>query len=336
MRDPWLHSGSPSSNCQSIERNATAFRTGRVRRYHSLALYGAVPHTKQGLARRLANRLLSRTGMSADIMDNKLELSQKEIREAERRSAVSASVVHEAIRREGEQEIRRSSSALLWSGLAAGLSMGFSLVAEGLLRAALPDAPWRPIISKLGYSFGFLLVVLGRQQLFTENTLTAILPVLLHRTKDVMRSALRLWVLVLFSNLAGAAAVAWVLGNTQIFSPHVQKAFSEIGRESLSVGFELAILRGIFAGWLIAFMVWLLPFAEAFRVVVIIALTWLVGLGQLTHIIAGSVETLFMAATGQAGIGQVLVGYMLPTLIGNILGGVALVAALNHAQVIAK
>lgn len=118
--------------------------------------------------------------------------------------------------------------------------------------------------------------------------------------------------------------------------PPVQKAFAEIGRESLAVGFGPAVLRGIFAGWLIAFMVWLLPFAEAFRVVVIVALTWLVGLGHLTHIIAGSVETFYLAAAREVSYGRVVTGYMVPTLIGNIVGGVALVAALNHAQVVAE
>jgi formate/nitrite transporter FocA (FNT family) len=274
--------------------------------------------------------------MPADVVENKLDLTKKEIQEAERRSAVSALVVHEAIRREGEQELRRSSSALFWSGLAAGLSMGFSLITEGILRTCIPNAPWRPIITKLGYSFGFLLVVLGRQQLFTENTLTPILPVMLHRSMALLRSAFRLWVVVLLSNLVGALAIAWVLGNTGVFSPEVRKAFAEIGHESLSVSFGLALLRGIFAGWLIAFMVWLLPFAEAFRVVVIVALTWLVGVAHLTHIIAGSVETLYLATVGEATYGQVAMGYMLPTLIGNIIGGVALVAALNHAQVVSK
>ena len=104
--------------------------------------------------------------MERKPLENELELTEKEIEEAERRSAVSVLVVHEAIRGEGEQELQRPVSALFWSGLAAGLSMGFSLIAEGLLRSRLPDAPWRPIVTKLGYSFGFLLVILGRQQLF--------------------------------------------------------------------------------------------------------------------------------------------------------------------------
>jgi formate-nitrite transporter family protein len=275
-------------------------------------------------------------GMPSEPSENTLELTEKEIQAAEQRSAISAMVVHEAIRREGEQELRRSSSALFWSGLAAGLSMGFSLIAEGLLRARLPDQPWRPLITKLGYSFGFLLVVLGRQQLFTENTLTAILPLLLRCNWNTLRNVLRLWSVVLFSNLAGALAIAWVLANTAAFRPEVQQAFAEIGYESLSVSFGAALQRGVFAGWLIAFMVWLLPFAEAFRVVVIVALTWLVGAGQLTHVIAGSVEVLFLATAGLVPWQDVVSGYILPALMGNILGGVALVAALNHAQVVSK
>ena len=101
--------------------------------------------------------------------------------EAEQKSAAGAHIVYKAVLKEGEDELERSVSALAWSGLAAGLSMGFSLVSEGLLRSHLPDAPWRPLITKLGYSVGFLIVVLGRQQLFTENTLTAILPLLQHK-----------------------------------------------------------------------------------------------------------------------------------------------------------
>src|SRR5436305_1264910 len=108
-------------------------------------------------------------------VENHLDLSPSEIEEAEQRSSVTPHVVHEAVRREGEQELERSTSALAWSGLAAGLSMGFSLITEGMLRKGLPSAPWTPLITKLGYSAGFLLVILGRQELFTENMLTMLL-----------------------------------------------------------------------------------------------------------------------------------------------------------------
>ncbi len=103
-------------------------------------------------------------------------MDDSERKEAKERSAISAAVVHEAIREEGVSELKRSSSALMWSGLAAGLSMGFCLISEGLISRYLPGVSWAPLLSSFGYTIGFLIVVLGRQQLFTENTLTAIIP----------------------------------------------------------------------------------------------------------------------------------------------------------------
>jgi len=274
--------------------------------------------------------------MDQGAIENHLDLNEREQDEAEQRSSVNVRVVHEAVRREGEEELERSSQALAFSGFAAGLSMGSSFIAEGLLRSHIPDVPWRPLIVKFGYSAGFVLVVLGRQQLFTENTLTPMLPLLHRKNLDTLVQVLRLWVVVLAANLMGALAIAWVLGNTGAFRPEVRQAFSDIGRESADVTFGLAVLRGIFAGWLIALMVWLLPFAESARVGVIIGVTWLVGLGGFTHIIAGSIDVLFLVTTGALPWTQYLGGYMVPTLLGNILGGVSLVAALNHAQVVSN
>ena len=146
------------------------------------------------------------------------ELTEKQQQEAEDRTSVSALVVHEAIRYDGEEELDRPVSALAWSGLAAGMSMGFSLVVQALLRAHLPDQPWRPLISKVGYSVGFLIVILGRQQLFTENTLTAIIPLLARRNSKTLLRVIRLWTVVLLANLVGAHLFAWVVGNTPILS----------------------------------------------------------------------------------------------------------------------
>lgn len=257
--------------------------------------------------------------------------------EAEQRASPSGKIVYKAILKEGDDELARSSRALFWSGLAAGLSMGFSLITEGLLRSHLPEAPWRPVVAKLGYSVGFLIVVLGRQQLFTENTLTPILPLLLRKDWATARNVLRLWTIVLVANLLGAAVVSWAVVRTEAFDPAVQSHFLQIGQQSLQHPFGTILLRGVFAGWLIALMVWLLPFAEVGRIWVIILITYVVGLGQLTHVIVGSMETFTLAATAANPLlmwQRVLLGYTLPSLIGNTLGGVTLVAALNHAQVV--
>jgi formate/nitrite transporter FocA (FNT family) len=267
--------------------------------------------------------------------DEEQEKTDAEERKAEDRSAPSGKIVYKAILKEGEEELERSSSALCWSGLAAGLSMGFSMIAEGLLTAYLPDTPWRPLVAKFGYSLGFLIVILGRQQLFTENTLTPILPLLQRKEVASVGNVLRLWMIVLIANLIGAFAIAFISVRTTAFDPHAQQSFIEMGHKAMEYGFATVLLRGIFAGWLIALLVWLLPFAETARVWVIILITYIVGLGAFSHIIAGSVETFALASAGQKEWLTVLGGFVLPALIGNILGGVTLVAILNHAQVVA-
>lgn len=262
------------------------------------------------------------------------DLTREEQKEADARTSISAPVVHEAIRHDGEEELRRPLSAVAWSGLAAGLSMGFSFVAEGLIQRHLPPAPWRPLLTSLGYPFGFLIVILGRQQLFTENTLTAIIPLLARRNLRTLFFVLRLWAVVLISNLAGAHIFAWAVGNTSILRPEVQESLRALATEAAAVSFGTALLRGIFAGWLIAMVVWMLAAVDSGRIAIIFILTYVVGLAGLTHIIAGSVEVLFLVMIGAHSWLSYLGGYMLPTLIGNIIGGVALVSALNHAQVV--
>ncbi|HEX6819851.1 MAG TPA: formate/nitrite transporter family protein [Ktedonobacterales bacterium] len=261
------------------------------------------------------------------------ELSRTERRQVAERVPISAAVVHETVREEGERELTRPFSGLAFSGLAAGLSMGFSMLGEGLLLAHIPDVPWRPAIASLGYSLGFLIVILGRQQLFTENTLTAILPLLAHPDWKTFSRVARLWGIVLIANLLGAFIFATVVAHTPLFPTEVNAAFTKIGREGLRGDFGLVVLRGVFAGWLIALMVWLLPVAQNTRLHVIILLTYVVALGGFAHIIAGSVDTLYLVSEGAIGWGRALGGFIAPTLLGNILGGVALVAALNYGQV---
>jgi formate/nitrite transporter FocA (FNT family) len=269
------------------------------------------------------------------MADEEKEKAEAEKEEAEERSAPSGSVVYQAIRSEGEGELERPTSALMWSGLAAGLSMGFSFVAQALLRAHIPDASWRPLIVNFGYSIGFLIVVLGRQQLFTENTLTVILPLLAKRDGPTLRNVARLWAAVFLANLAGALLFALVLAKTNAFESNMNDVFKALGDEATRAGFATTLLRGIFGGWLIAMMVWLLPFAETARVWVIIIITYLVGLGGFSHVIAGATETMYLAFIGRISWLQCVDGYIVPALIGNTIGGVSLVAAINHAQVVA-
>jgi len=261
----------------------------------------------------------------------KTRVEEKQVQE---RVGINARVVYESVRREGEDELARNPSALAWSGLAAGLSMGFSLLAEGLLTRYLPDAPWRPLIQKLGYSVGFLIVVLGRQQLFTETTLTVILPLFLAPSLSVLYKVLRLWATVLVSNLVGTFLFALCVARVPMFDPQIHQALTAVSLEVPGSPWVL-LVRAIFAGWLIALMVWLLPGADSARVTIIIIITYLIGLGGFSHIIAGSNKMFFLIVTHQETWASFFTRFMLPVLSGNIIGGILLVAFLGHAQVVA-
>lgn len=261
-------------------------------------------------------------------------LTDEQKEEVESQSRPNAALIHETIRAEGVSELERTAAALLLSGLAAGLSMGFSLVVQGVLHANLPAGPTRVLLSPLGYTIGFLIVVLGRQQLFTENTLTPILPLLHNRDLSTLRRVVRLWALVLAANIVGTWLFAAALAHVSVFEPNIMHAFAEVSRSSLQTGFGHTFVRAIFAGWLIALMVWLLPAVEGSRPLIIVIITYVVGLCGFAHIIAGSVECAFLVQIGEASVGDFITAFFVPTLLGNVLGGVALVAVLNYGQVV--
>ncbi len=262
-----------------------------------------------------------------------LELGESEQQEIDELGRAKAIVIHEVIRLEGEHELQRPSLALAFSGLAAGLSMGFSLVAEGLIYSALPDESWRILIASFGYTVGFLIVVLGRQQLFTEKTLTPILPLFTKLTAKRFGRVMRLWAIVLASNLIGGLIFAAIIGYSDIFSEDVRQAFAEIAQKEMQGGFRNLMLRGIFAGWLIGLLTWLLPAVPNSRLSIIIIITYLVKLAGLTHIIAGSIAVFYLIVTEAITWGEYIGGFAIATLLGNIIGGVSFVAALNYGQI---
>lgn len=258
-------------------------------------------------------------------------LSDREIEEADDRSSTSAKVVHEAIRLEGTEELERHSSSVAWSGLAAGLTIGTSMLGQGLLMAALPDEPWRPLVAAFGYTLGFIFVTMGRQQLFTETTLTAMLPMLhgTHRASEVARY----WAVVFAANIAATLLFAAAMTIPHLLRPEFLQSLSDLGTKALEPGFLPVLAKGVVAGWLIALMVWLMPAAGSARILVIVAVTWLIAAGEFSHVIAGSAETAFAAMRDAASWTDYAFRFLVPAFIGNSIGGVVFVALLNHAQV---
>jgi formate/nitrite transporter FocA (FNT family) len=263
--------------------------------------------------------------------DASRNLDAAEKTQAIEHSAPQAVVIHEILRKEGESELGRRAGAIFWSGLAAGLSMGFSFLALALIQSALPEGPSRVLVASPGYSLGFVIVVLGRQELFTESTLTAVLPLLVRRDRTTWLALMRFWAIVLCANILGTLIFARLLAIDGLFPSSVRSALNEIGRNAVSGAFWPTAIKAIFAGWLIALMIWLLPSARSARLLVIMLLTYVVAIGGFSHVIAGSVESAFAVFTGEASIRDYLVGFFAPTILGNTLGGVALVALLNHA-----
>ncbi len=268
-----------------------------------------------------------------DVGEEGKDLTAREDEAVEERISLRPLAVYEVIRREGVEELKRPLASLWWSGLAAGLSIGFSVVAEGALHAHLPDVAWRGLVESLGYSVGFLIVILGRYQLFTEITLTAVLPVLAEPSRASLFSLLRIWGVVLAANLVGTALFGAMLASGLFLPNDHQEGILAIARDLGHLSPSDALWRGVLGGWLVATVVWLMPSAESSRFAVILILTSLISALELSHVISGSVEIFLLLMIGEIGFGAALGGLLLPLLVGNVIGGSALFALLAYGQV---
>lgn len=260
-------------------------------------------------------------------------LSEEETEEVHQRRHLRAVVIHEIIRTEGEGELKRSASALWWSGLAAGLAIGFSFLGEAVLEHQLPKSDWSGLVSNLGYPIGFLIVILSRQQLFTENTLTAVLPVIYRGGGIWFWVLLRLWAIVLAANVVGCVIFAGFLAYSGVVSPEVENTLLAIGDKMMGDPASTMLVKGIVSGWLIASLVWMAPSAESAEFFVIVAITYIMAISDCTHVVAGSVDAAYLLFEGRAALADVVTVFFLPTLAGNVLGGTILFAVLSYAQV---
>ena len=260
-------------------------------------------------------------------------LSQEEQQDVDKNQPPRAAVLHEIIRTQGDQELERSVAALWWSALAAGLTMGLSLMAMGLLNSRLPEGEAFKVIASFGYCAGFLAVILARQQLFTENTLTAVLPVMSKPTLGNAGRLLRLWTVVLVGNLCGTLLVAYVMLHLPIFDTKTDLAFLEIGRKVMENDPGQMFAKGIVSGWMIATMVWMIPSMESAKLWIIILITYLMALGDFTHIVVGSAEVSYLVFAGELAWKDFWLVFAGPTLAGNIIGGSFIFALISHAQI---
>ncbi len=246
---------------------------------------------------------------------------------------LSAPIIYEAVRRDGEEELGRPIPALLFSGLIAGVLISTSVLAQAILKTHTPaDVVWQPLLVSVGYSLGFLLVILGRMQLFTENTITTVLPLMAKPTVRCFGKVMRLWLTVLAANVAGAtlAAAAFHVG---IVPSELGPALQSISMHAVGMGLTDSFLRGIPAGFIIAALVWVLAHGRTSEFAVITLFVWLIAAGDFTHVVAGSVEAAYVVIGGEASLPTVAIEFFVPTLLGNIVGGTFVFSLIAWAQV---
>lgn len=230
-----------------------------------------------------------------------------------------AAAVHEEIRQEGEKELERDSLTLWWSALAAGLSMGASLMAKGIFHARLPEGAVGFFVENLGYTIGFVIVIMARQQPFTENTLTAVLPFMHKPTRHNFAILMRLWGVVLVGNLIGTALMAFAFLHLSVFDIATRAAFITLSQEVMTNTPGEMFCNAIISGWIITSRCWMIPSAKYNRLLIITIITYLMGIGNLTHIVVGSV--VYLVFNDDIPWWQFFYPFALLTMVGNIVGG---------------
>ncbi|HEY4735369.1 MAG TPA: formate/nitrite transporter family protein [Gemmatimonadaceae bacterium] len=259
---------------------------------------------------------------------------KKSVRQPETGTRLTALEIHENIRAPAVEELERPASSLLFSSLAAGMLIGFSFLASGFASHYAPE-PYKHVFASMAYPMGFIFVVMGRSELFTENTLEPVIPLLHKRDARTLRQMLRMWGLLIVGNMVGALIFGLLLAKTTMVEPELHPSLQKIAADAMQGGFGEVFYRAIFGGWLIALLAWLLASTvdSIAQLFLIWATTAPIAAFQFRHSIAGSVEVFYRAASGAAGWGEALGGFVVPALLGNALGGVILVALFNYAQV---
>lgn len=243
----------------------------------------------------------------------------------------SAEDIYQQVARNAQAELKRSSLSLAVSGFTGGTFMGFSALGVGLILAALGHTPTTFVLSRMFYPLGFIVVIIGRSQLFTENTLYPVALVLAERKE--LWNTLRLWAIVLPSNVLGALAFAALISLTHAGSPALVQAIAGLGVESSHKALSVIFWTGVMGGWIIATAAWLVSSSHSITgsVIIIWVLTFLVGLGNFAHCIASSGE-LFTAVLTHQLPWLDYPRWLSAAVAGNICGGVLMVTLLEYGQ----
>jgi formate/nitrite transporter FocA (FNT family) len=245
---------------------------------------------------------------------------------------LTATEIFDAATENARSELKRPLLGLAFSGLAGGITLGLTGIAVASVRATLGDGGWQELVAYLIYPIGFIAVIIGRQQLFTENTLYPVVLVLDERKH--LLSTLRLWGVVFTSNIAGAVLFAALCTYTTTLRPDIKTKLVELGVVAAQGSFGHLFWSGVVGGWLIALVAWMVTASHwtIGQVVMIWLLTFVVGVGHFAHCVVTSCEILVSTLSGLVPPGTYL-QWLLAATLGNIVGGVGIVSVLNYGQV---
>ena len=245
---------------------------------------------------------------------------------------LTAPQIFEAATENARSELDRSWGSLAFSGLAGGITLGLTGIGVASLRALLGDGSWQQFVSYLLYPAGFIAVIIGRAQLFTENTLYPVILVLDER-KHIL-TTLRLWGVVLASNILGALLFAALAIRTDALHADIASALVKMGQDAAVGNFGHLFWSGVVGGWIIALVAWMVTASHwtIGQVVMIWLLTFILGVGRFSHCVVSSCEILSAVMAGTVSAGTYF-HWLLPATMGNIVGGVGIVSVLNYGQV---
>lgn len=261
------------------------------------------------------------------------ELPEEEKQILQENWAMEPHIMFKIIRQEGECELSRSFRALAFSALAAGIFVSFSFFFRAMFHMHMGNSQFEPLVSSLGYTVGFLIVILGRMQLFTENPITTIIPLLSDFSMEKLLKVVRLWSIVFLFNIIGTAIVALFISSPYVVSPDVANALHEVASYVMRLPAMDNIIRGIPAGVIIAVLVWIYPQTKNFRFLTIMFFVYFIALGDFAHVVVGSCEMAYEVITGNAGFLDYLFRFLIPTGIGNVIGGTGVFTLLVFNQV---
>lgn len=247
-------------------------------------------------------------------------------------SRLSAGEIFERVEAGAHEELIRPVHNLAISAVSAGLAMGLSGLGVAVLLSVLGSDRVGETVAYAAYPLGFLIVIIGRQQLFTENTLFPVALVLAERKR--LWVTLRLWAVVLGGNATGAAMFAVLASQTPAVPEDIRRELVRLGAETGSQGFAAIFWTGVIAGWLIALVAWLVTASRdtVGQVLIIFFITFVVGVGHFAHSIAGMAEVYTAVFTGEVPMTSALT-WVSAAVLGNTAGGVLIVALFNYGQV---